>query len=79
MVTRKNAHRHHIFCAGTYRRAGGEGRLAERATMAMGSVSGTKCRETTMAVNAWWEIVDAWLYGMISESDFYISQFATSL
>lgn len=38
-----------------------EGRLAERATMAMGSLSGTKCRETTMAVNAWWKIVDAWL------------------
>lgn len=38
-----------------------EGRLAERATMAMGSLSSTKCRETTMAVNAWWEIVDAWL------------------
>lgn len=56
-----------------------EGRLAERATMSMGSVSGTKCRETTMAVIAWWEIVDAWLYGMISEPDFYISQFATSL
>lgn len=56
-----------------------EGWLAERATMAMGSVSSTKCRETTMAVNAWWEIVDAWLYGMISEPDFYISQFATSL
>lgn len=56
-----------------------KGRLAERATMAMGSVSGTKCRETTMAVIAWWEIVDAWLYGMISEPDFYISQFATSL
>lgn len=56
-----------------------EGRLAERATMAMGSVSGTKCRETTMAVIAWWEIVDAWLYSMISEPDFYISQFATSL
>ena len=53
--------------------------LAERATMAMGSVSGTKCRETTMAVIAWWEIVDAWLYSMISEPDFYISQFATSL
>ncbi|OYP68245.1 hypothetical protein [Prevotella sp. P5-64] len=56
-----------------------EGRLAERATMAMGSVSGTKCREMTMAVIAWWEIVDAWLYSMISEPDFYISQFATSL
>ena len=56
-----------------------EGRLAERATMTMGSVSGTKCREMTMAVIAWWEIVDAWLYGMISELDFYISQFATSL
>lgn len=56
-----------------------EGRLAERATMAMGSISDTKCRETTMAVIAWWEIVDAWLYGMISEPDFYISQFATSL
>lgn len=56
-----------------------EGRLAERAAMAMGSVSGTKCREMTMAVIAWWEIVDAWLYGMISEPDFYISQFATSL
>lgn len=56
-----------------------EGRLAERATMAMGFVSGTKCRETTMTVNAWWEIVDAWLYGMISEPDFYISQFAISL
>ena len=38
-----------------------EDRLAERATMAMGSVSGTKCREMTMAVIAWWEIVDAWL------------------
>lgn len=56
-----------------------EGWLAERATMAMGSLSGTKCREMTMAVIAWWEIVDAWLYGMISEPDFYISQFATSL
>lgn len=56
-----------------------ESRLAERATMAMGSVSSTRCRETTMAVNAWWEIVDAWLYGMISEPDFYISQFAISL
>lgn len=38
-----------------------EGWLAERATMAMGSVSSIKYRETTMAVNAWWEIVDAWL------------------
>lgn len=56
-----------------------EGRLAERATMAMGSVSSTKCRETTMAVIAWHEMEDAWLYGMISEPDFYISQFATSL
>ena len=53
--------------------------MAERATMAMGSLSGTKCREMTMAVIAWWEIVDAWLYSMISEPDFYISQFATSL
>lgn len=56
-----------------------EGWLAERATMAMGSISSTKCRETTMAVIAWWEIVDAWLYSMISEPGFYISQFATSL
>lgn len=56
-----------------------EGWLAERATMAMGSVSGTKCRETTMAVIAWHEMEDAWLYGMISEPNFYISQFATSL
>ncbi len=56
-----------------------EGRLAERATMAMGSVSGTKCREMTMAVIAWHEMEDAGLYGMISEPGFYISQFATSL
>lgn len=56
-----------------------EGRLAERATMSMGSVSGTKCREMTMAVIAWHEMEDAGLYGMISEPDFYISQFATSL
>ena len=56
-----------------------EGWLAERATMAMGCVSGTKSRETTMTVIAWWEIVDAWLDSMISEPDFYISQFATSL
>lgn len=56
-----------------------EGRLAERATMAMGSVSGTKCREMTMAVIAWHEMEDAGLYSMISEPDFYISQFATSL
>ena len=56
-----------------------KGWLAERATMAMGSLSGTKCRETTMAVNAWHEMEDAGLYGMISEPDFYISQFATSL
>lgn len=56
-----------------------EGRLAERATMAMDSLSGTKCRETTMAVIAWHEMEDTGLYGMISEPDFYISQFATSL
>lgn len=56
-----------------------EGWLAERETMAMGSVSSTKCREMTMAVNAWHEMEDAGLYGMISEPDFYISQFAISL
>lgn len=56
-----------------------EGWLAEMATMAMGSVSGTKCTEMTMAVIAWHEMEDAGLYGMISEPDFYISQFATSL
>ena len=56
-----------------------EGWLTERATMAMDSLSGTKCRETTMAVNAWHEMDNARLYGMISKPDFYISKFAISL